>query len=56
VGTFVLEPQPKRKAAEDAAALRLAARKAVTAFDEWHSRTKPRTLAEAMDELRDALH
>lgn len=56
VGTFVLETRPKRKVPGDAAALRLAARKALAAFDEWHARTKPRALAEAMEELRDALH
>jgi DNA-binding GntR family transcriptional regulator len=56
VGTFVLEPQPKRKTSGSPAALRSAARKAIAAYDEWHSRTKPQALAEAMEELRDALH
>ena len=56
VGTFVLEPPTKGKAgARGSAALRVAAEKVVAAFDEWHGRAKPQTLAEAVDELRDAL-
>jgi len=57
VGTFVLEPPPKGKAggARGSAALRMAAEKVVVAFDEWHGRAKPQALAEAVDELRDAL-
>jgi len=55
VGTFVLEPPPKRRTGREAPALKAAAQKAVTAFDEWQARTKPKALIEAMDELRDAL-
>jgi DNA-binding GntR family transcriptional regulator len=56
VGTFVLAPQPKRKTSGNPTALNSAARKAIAAYDQWHSRTKPQALAEAMEELRDALH
>jgi DNA-binding GntR family transcriptional regulator len=56
VGTFVLAPRPKRRTSGNPAAVSSAARKAIAAYDEWHSRTKPRALAEAMEELRDALH
>jgi DNA-binding GntR family transcriptional regulator len=55
IGTFVLEPPPKRKAGRGVPALKAAAQNAVTVFDEWGARTKPQALVEAMDELRDAL-
>jgi DNA-binding GntR family transcriptional regulator len=55
VGTFVLEPPPKRKGSRETLALRAAAQKAAAAFDEWHSRSKPQSLVEAMEELRHAL-
>jgi DNA-binding GntR family transcriptional regulator len=55
VGTFVLEPPPKRKSGRQTPALQTAAQKALKAFDEWQARTKPQALIEAMDELRDAL-
>lgn len=55
VGTFVLEPPPKRKVSRQAPELKAAAQKAVQAFDAWQARSKPPALVEAMDELRDAL-
>ena len=56
VGTFVLEqPLEAKSGGGGARALRGAAQRVVAAFDEWHSRTKPRALVEAIDELRDAL-
>lgn len=56
VGTFVLAPpRPLRKGGRQAPALEAAAKKAVRAFDEWRSSSKPRALADAMDELRDAI-
>ncbi|MGO8961426.1 MAG: winged helix-turn-helix domain-containing protein [Streptosporangiaceae bacterium] len=55
VGTFVLEPPPKGKGGGGAPTLKAAAQKVVAAFDEWHARTKPHALVEAIDELRDAL-
>ncbi len=56
VGTFVLEPPAKGKnSGRDTAMLKSAAEKALAAFDEWHARSKPQTLVEAMNELRDAL-
>jgi len=56
IGTFVLEPPAKGKAgARGTAALRAAAEKVVETFDEWQSRAKPQPLADAVDELRDAL-
>jgi GntR family transcriptional regulator len=55
VGTFVLEPPPKRKGVRQAPALKAAAQRAVQAFDEWPARSKPSALVEAMDGLREAL-
>ncbi len=56
VGTFVLEPPPKGKGSgRGAPTLKAAAEKVVVAFEEWHARTKPQALVEAIDELRDAL-
>jgi len=56
IGTFVLEPPARGKVgARGTPALRVAAEKVLTAFDEWHARTKPQALSEAVDELRDAL-
>jgi DNA-binding GntR family transcriptional regulator len=56
VGTFVLElPTKVKSGARSSAALRVAAEKVVAAFDEWHGRAKPQALADAVDELRDAL-
>jgi DNA-binding GntR family transcriptional regulator len=52
VGTFVLAPaRPSRKRASEASALEDAANKAVHAFDQWRSRSKPKALVEVMDEL-----
>src|SRR5215469_6517269 len=55
IGTFVLGPSASGVAEPAASALAAAARRVVRAFDEWQSRSKPQALAEAMDELRDAL-
>lgn len=56
VGTFVLEPPAKGKSAgREAPKLKTAAEKVVAAFDAWHARTKPRDLADAVEELRDSL-
>jgi DNA-binding FadR family transcriptional regulator len=56
VGTFVLQPQASRKGGGPrASALKAAAEKVVAAFDDWHARTKPQGLAEAIEELRRAL-
>ncbi len=56
VGTFVLEPPSKGKGARrGTGGLRAAAERVVAAFDGWHSRTKPRDLVDAVDELRDEL-
>jgi len=56
VGTFVIEPAPKGKVGgREAPALMVAAEKVVAAFDAWHARTKPRALADAVEELRNAL-
>jgi DNA-binding transcriptional regulator YhcF (GntR family) len=54
VGTFVLEPSAK-KADGEADALVVAARRVVEAFDGWQGRSKPRALADAVEELRAAL-
>jgi DNA-binding GntR family transcriptional regulator len=53
IGTFVLGPPAGDS--KDPAALRAAAQKTVQAFDDWTSRSKPQTLTEAINELRDAL-
>jgi DNA-binding GntR family transcriptional regulator len=55
VGSFVLERQPKPRSRNATAALREAARNVVVAYDEWQGRSKPRALADAIEELRDAL-
>jgi DNA-binding GntR family transcriptional regulator len=56
VGTFVLEPPTRsRGGGRGASALKTAAEKVVAAFDEWHGRTKPQALTEAIEELRRAL-
>jgi DNA-binding GntR family transcriptional regulator len=56
VGTFVLEPPAMgRRGGRAPATLETAARQVVNAFDEWQSRTKPKALVEAIDDLRDAL-
>jgi len=56
LGTFVLEAPAKGKdRGRGTAALRAAAERVVTAFDDWQSRAKPQALVEAIDELRDAL-
>ncbi len=54
IGTFVLGA-PADGDRTGRSALESAAWKAVRAFDEWRSRSKPQALAEAMNELRDAL-
>ena len=57
VGTFVLEPPPKGKGGgQQTPVLAAAAEKVVAAFDAWHPRTKPQALADAVEELRGALH
>jgi DNA-binding GntR family transcriptional regulator len=56
VGTFVLEPSTKAQgSSRGTTSLKVAAEKAVKAFDDWQSRTKPKAVVEAIDELRDAL-
>jgi len=56
IGTFVLGPPAGEGGdGKDRPALESAARKAVRAFDEWRARSKPPTLTDAMNELRDAL-
>jgi DNA-binding GntR family transcriptional regulator len=56
VGTFVLAPSTKGQgSSRGATSLKVAAEKAVKAFDDWQSRAKPKAVVEAMDELRDAL-
>jgi GntR family transcriptional regulator, transcriptional repressor for pyruvate dehydrogenase complex len=55
VGTFVLEPPTRSRGGGGAAALKTAAENVVAAFDDWHGRTKPRALTEAIEELRRAL-
>jgi DNA-binding GntR family transcriptional regulator len=55
-GTFVVEPPPKGQAGRHASpTLNSAAEKALAAFDQCVSRTKPKAPVEAMDELRDAM-
>ena len=46
---------PAPSTAKKPSALKAAAQEAVRAFDEWQSRSKPKALVDAMDELRDAL-
>ncbi len=53
IGTFVLGPPAG--GGKDPAVLRTAAQKAVQAFDDWRSRSKPQALTDAVNELRDAL-
>jgi hypothetical protein len=56
LGTFVLEPPRKGKAGgREAPALKAAAERVVAAFDAWHPRVKPQALADAVEELRNAL-
>lgn len=55
IGTFVLGPPTSGGNGTERPALRSAAEKAVRAFDEWKSRSKPQALTEAINELRDAL-
>ena len=55
IGTFVLGPPTGGGDGKEAPALESAARRAVRAFDEWLSRSKPQALVDAMNELRDAL-
>jgi DNA-binding transcriptional regulator YhcF (GntR family) len=55
VGTFVLEPPKGKERGRAAPALKAAAQRVVAVFDEWHARTKPQALVEAIDELRDSL-
>jgi DNA-binding FadR family transcriptional regulator len=52
VGTFVLAP-PDGEA--EVPALTAAAKKVVDAFDDWRARAKPQALADAVNELREAL-
>jgi hypothetical protein len=49
------EWRPGKGGRRGAPTLKAAAEKVVAAFDEWHARTKPQALVDAMDELRDAL-
>jgi DNA-binding GntR family transcriptional regulator len=53
IGTFVLTPPTtgSKKPAE----LKTAAQNVVRAYDAWSARTKPQALADAVNELRDAL-
>ena len=53
IGTFVLGPPTG--GGKDPAAMSNAAQKVVQAFDDWTSRSKPRALTDAVNELRDAL-
>lgn len=56
VGTFVLEQVPEPAGgAPGGSSLRSAAENVVAAFDDWHPRSKPQGLTEAIDQLRDAL-
>jgi DNA-binding GntR family transcriptional regulator len=56
VGTFVLElPSEGKSRGRGGQGVKAAAKKVVAAFDEWHSRAKPPTLTEAIEELRRAL-
>ena len=53
IGTFVLGPPAG--GGKEPAALSAAAQKVVQAFDDWTSRSKPTALADAINELRNAL-
>lgn len=53
VGTFVIGPPVEGQS--DPAALRTAAERVVSAFDEWRPRTKPAALSDAIEEMRVAL-
>jgi DNA-binding FadR family transcriptional regulator len=53
VGTFVLAPSPGGE--PEASALTIAAQKVVDEFDAWQARAKPQALADAVNELREAL-
>ena len=53
VGTFVLALSPDGEA--EVPGLEAAARKVVDAFDAWQARAKPQALADAVNELREAL-
>jgi GntR family transcriptional regulator len=56
VGTFVVGPPPKGKSGgRGSPALKAAAENVVAAFDDWHARSKPQGLTDAIDELRHAL-
>jgi DNA-binding FadR family transcriptional regulator len=53
IGTFVL---PTSATADSTPApVETAARGVITAYDQWKSRSKPATLSEAVEELRNAL-
>jgi hypothetical protein len=53
VGTFVLALSPDGEA--EVPALATVAQKVVDAFDAWQARAKPQALADAVNELREAL-
>jgi hypothetical protein len=53
VGTFVLALSPDGGA--EVPALATVAQKVVDAFDAWQARAKPQALADAVNELREAL-
>ena len=53
IGTFVLGPPAG--GGKDPAVVRAAAQKTVQAFDDWTSRSKPRALIDAINDLRNAL-
>ena len=53
VGTFVLALPPDGEA--EVPALATAAQKVVDAFDAWRAQAKPQVLADAVNELREAL-
>jgi GntR family transcriptional regulator len=56
VGTFVLEQGAGPVGgAHGGSGLRAAAEQVVAAFDDWHPRSKPQALTEAISQLRDAL-
>lgn len=53
IGTFVLDPAKADQAA--GSPLEVAARRVIEAFDGWKAKTKPHTLTEAVNGLRDTL-